>query len=36
MRLIILLRIKNKLNSSEIKTVYVFDDYWEYFARRFE
>lgn len=29
------LRIKNKLNSSEINTVYVFDDYWEYFARRF-
>ena len=29
------LKIKQKLNSSELQYVYVFDDFWEYFAKRF-
>lgn len=29
------LRIKQKLNSSEVQHIYVFDDFWEYFAKRF-
>lgn len=29
------LKIKQKINSSEITAIYVFDDYWEYFAKRF-
>jgi len=29
------LKIKQKINSSNIETVYVFDDYWEYFLKRF-
>lgn len=29
------LRIKQKLNGSEIQYIYVFNDFWEYFAKRF-
>ena len=29
------LKVKQKLGKSEIETVYVCDDYWEYFAKRF-
>ena len=29
------LTIKEKLNSCEVQHIYVFDDYWEYFAKRF-
>ncbi|QKF66619.1 periplasmic substrate-binding protein [Arcobacter venerupis] len=29
------LKIKLKLDKSEIESIYVFDDYWEYFAKRF-
>jgi zinc transport system substrate-binding protein len=29
------LRIKQKFRSSETNVIYVFDDYWEYFTRRF-
>lgn len=29
------LKIKQKINGSEITTVYAFDDYWDYFANRF-
>lgn len=29
------LKVKQKINSSEVTAVYVFDDYWEYFAKRF-
>ncbi|AXX89416.1 hypothetical protein CKA55_09400 [Arcobacter suis] len=29
------LKIKQKLNNSEIQYIYVFDDFWEYFAKRF-
>lgn len=29
------LRIKEKLNGSENTSVYAFDDYWDYFAKRF-
>lgn len=29
------LRVKQKLNSSEVQYIYVFDDFWEYFAKRF-
>ena len=29
------LKAKQKINSSEIEYVYVFDNYWDYFAKRF-
>ena len=29
------LKIKQKLNNSELQYVYVFDDFWEYFGKRF-
>lgn len=29
------LKIKRKLNSCEVEYVYVFNDFWEYFAKRF-
>jgi zinc transport system substrate-binding protein len=29
------LKIKQKLNANEIQHVYVFDNYWDYFAKRF-
>ena len=29
------LKIKEKLNSCEVQYIYVFDDFWEYFAKRF-
>lgn len=29
------LKIKQRLNNSELQYVYVFDDFWEYFAKRF-
>lgn len=29
------LKIKQKLNSSEVNSIFVFDDYWKYFAKRF-
>jgi zinc transport system substrate-binding protein len=29
------LKIKQKVNSSDVMIVYAFDDYWDYFAKRF-
>jgi zinc transport system substrate-binding protein len=29
------LKIKEKLDKCEVQNIYVFDDYWEYFAKRF-
>ena len=29
------LKIKQKLTNSEVNTIYVLDDYWEYFTKRF-
>lgn len=29
------LKIKQKLSNSEVNTIYVLDDYWEYFAKRY-
>ena len=29
------LKVKQKINSSEIEYMYVFDNFWDYFAKRF-
>lgn len=29
------LKVKQKINTSEVNSIFVFDDYWEYFTKRF-